>query len=146
MEEGLLGSGAKGVEFLDQQIQDLTLGFGLIEDVTAKVSENLESVIDGLDVSEAFRDGNEEIRQLRAELEELNKELAAALEAGDDQRVQLTKKRIREVTDALNQALGIRKQTLDDALDKEKEVNADGVKDFEDSEKKKTKALMTSNF
>lgn len=136
-----IGSNQNGVNRLNEQISELTIGFGLIEDVTKKVRENLTETIDGIDLSSAFREENEEIRRLQEELKQLNVELSNAIESGDQQRIDKTRKRIAEINKQLSDATGLRTKMLDDALDKEKGLNADGVKDFEDSEKKKTAAL-----
>lgn len=133
-----IGSNANGVKELNRQIGELSIGFGLIDEATEKVRENLKDTVDNIDLSSAFRAENDEIRALQEELKQLNVELNSTTDV-DDRAI--ISKRIAKITKQLEDATGLRTKMLDDALDKEAQRNNESVKNFSDAEKKKTAAL-----
>ena len=139
-----IGAGEAGIRELDRQIQELTLSLPLIEDIANKVRENLDNTVSGLDLSSSFREGNDKIRELQAELAELNKDLTSAIEAEDQERARKIRERIGKLNEELAMLQGIRKKTLDDALDKEIQAeNKAGEETTKNAAKNAKKKLKT---
>jgi len=136
-----IGASQKTREILQGQIDDLTKSIPIIDQIANKVYANLDDTVSSLDLSEPFREQNDEIDKLENKLIELNRQLDIAIKNGDTERQKVIRENIAKTNDALNQALGIRSQMLDDALDKEKEVNKESADNYEKSEKGKTNTL-----
>lgn len=134
-----IGSGEKGIKQLQKEIDELTAFIPLIDEIATKIKENVQSTVEGIDFSGAFREENDKIRALQEELLELNKRFANAQTDLERETIQ---KRINEVQEELTRELSIRQQMLDDALDKEKSNNEESLEDYEKTQKGKTKILM----
>lgn len=138
-----IGRNSNGIAYLDQQIQDLYATLPLIDSIAGIVSDNVSKTVDSLDLSSAFRDSNTEIEQLQFRISELNKELGTTT---DEQRKNVINNELIKANAELKKLLGIRKQMLDDALDKEAKSGANSITGSGADTEKGKKALTAEEI
>lgn len=117
-----IGKNPNGVAYWEKQVQDQYKMFGLVEEIAAKITENVEKTVAGLDVSEPFRNTNDEIDALEFRISELNRKLGLST---DENEKSIINSEIAAANKDLEILLKTRQRMLDDALDKQR--NPDGT-------------------
>ena len=142
-----IGKSKSGVEFLNKEIEDLTKGLLLVDDVEAKLRENLGKTIDTLNLESPIGKTSAAITELKNEIEGLEKSLKTA----EGEEAKNIEKRLKEKKEKLRRFEQDRIAILNDGLDKEKALTGEdkttsgGVDEAskkEDEERKRRLKIM----
>ena len=132
-----IGKNANGVAFLNNKIEELTLGLLAVDDVEATLRANLGQTIDALNLESPIGKTSAAISELRIEIAGIEKALKTAKgEEAADLRERLKKKQ-----EELRRFEGERIKILDDGLDRENEINDESVENFKAREDKKVEVV-----
>jgi len=142
-----IGKSKSGVEFLNKEIEDLTKGLLLVDDVEAKLRENLGKTIDSLNLESPIGKTSAAITELKNEIEGLERSLKTA----EGEEAKNIEKRLKEKKEKLRRFEQDRIAILNDGLDKEKALTGEdkttsgGVDEAskkEDEERKRRLKIM----
>ena len=134
-----IGKNANGVAFLNSQIEELTNGLLLVDDVEAKLRENLGETIEGMNLESPVGKTSQAITELKNEIAGLQDELSRT-ERGTEEFADL-EQRLRRKQEELRRLQGEYTAIIDDGLDREREANDESVKDTKKTGKEKEDLL-----
>jgi len=126
-----IGQSTEVIAGLQQKIDDLSIGYQIIEEVSAKVTDNLEALVSTMNVTSPYDKTSDKLSQLRKELAGLREELEGTTNKLKRAEIQDSiNRRLTEIAQLEKDRIAI----LDDGLDREN-------KSFKTSQEKKTGIL-----